>query len=72
MLYIRGMNIMKRVYIVKFITALGLLAILSLQIIWLYNMYMLLWNDKHKKKPTPGKWKGELSHSPLWAFIRLP
>ena len=49
MLYIRGMNIMKRVYIVKFITALGLLAILSLQIIWLYNMYMLLWNDIKEK-----------------------
>ena len=60
MLYIRGMNIMKRVYIVKFITALGLLAILSLQIIWLYNMYMLLWNDIKEK-----------AEEQLWVSVEL-
>ena len=60
MLYIRGMNIMKRVYIVRFITALGLLAILSLQIIWLYNMYMLLWNDIKEK-----------AEEQLWVSVEL-
>lgn len=33
---------------------------------------VFLRSGKHKKKPTPGKWKGELSHSPLRAFLRQP
>ena len=49
MLYICSMRITKKVHIVKYITALGLFAILLLQIIWLYNMYMLLWNDIKEK-----------------------
>lgn len=40
---------MKRIYIVKCTTVLGLLAILSLQMIWLYNMYILLRNDIKEK-----------------------
>lgn len=60
MLYLCGMKKLKSIQHVKIVTALGLLAILSLQIIWLYNMYDSLWNDVAEK-----------AESQLWASIEL-
>lgn len=45
---------------VKYVTALGLLAILLMQMIWLYNMYMFLWDDLRGK-----------SEDMLWTSIEL-
>lgn len=60
MLYICCMNIIKKIRFVKYITALGLFAILLLQIIWLYNMYAFLWNDIKDK-----------AEDQLWTSVEL-
>lgn len=60
MLYLCGMKKLKNIQYVKVVTALGLLAILSLQMIWLYHMYGSLWSDVAEK-----------AESELWASIEL-
>lgn len=60
MLYLCGMKKLKSIQYVKIVTVLGLLAILSLQMIWLYNMYDSLWNEMVEK-----------AESQLWASIEL-
>ena len=60
MLYLCGMKKQKSIQYVKIVTVLGLLAILSLQMIWLYNMYDSLWNEMVEK-----------AESQLWASIEL-
>ncbi|MBD9166466.1 MAG: hypothetical protein EGQ00_05385 [Parabacteroides johnsonii] len=54
------MKKLKSIQYVKIVTVLGLLAILSLQMIWLYNMYDSLWNEMVEK-----------AESQLWASIEL-